>query len=74
MKRKNYSNKLKAKVAVAAIKIDHTANVIASEFGIHVSQVNRRKNSFLLIWFCVCMIVKNTSQSNCFCCPVKKYG
>lgn len=43
MKRKRYSNKLKAKVALAAFKGDRTANEIASEFGIHVSQVNRWK-------------------------------
>ena len=47
MKRKRYSNKLKAKVAVAAIKGDRTANEIASEFGIHVSQVNRWKKEAL---------------------------
>ena len=47
MKRKKYSNKLKAKVAVAAIKGDRTANEIASEFGIHVSQVNRWKKEVL---------------------------
>jgi len=41
MKRKRYSNKLKAKVALAALKGDRTVNEIASEFGIHVSQVNR---------------------------------
>ena len=43
MKRKRYSNKLKSKVALAAIKGHQTANEIASEFGIHVSQVNRWK-------------------------------
>jgi transposase len=47
MKRKRYSNKLKAKVAIAAIKGDRTANEIASEFGIHVSQVNRWKKEAL---------------------------
>ena len=47
MKRKKYSNKLKAKVAVAAIKGDHTANEVASEFGIHVIQVNRWKKEAL---------------------------
>ena len=44
MKRKRYSNKLKAKVALAALKGDRTVNEIASEFGIHVSQVHRWKN------------------------------
>lgn len=43
MRRKNYSNKLKAKVVLAALKGERTANEIASEFGIHVSQVNRWK-------------------------------
>ena len=44
MKRKRYSDQLKAKVALAAIKGNQTANEIASEFGIHVSQVLRWKN------------------------------
>lgn len=43
MKRKKYSNELKSKVALAAIKGHQTVNEIASEFGIHVSQVNRWK-------------------------------
>ena len=43
MKRKRYSNELKSKVALAAIKGDLTVNEIASEYGIHVSQVNRWK-------------------------------
>lgn len=43
MKRKKYSNTLKAKVALAAIKAQDTTNGIASEFGIHPSQVNRWK-------------------------------
>jgi transposase len=43
MKRKNYSKELKAKVALAALKGHQTANEIASEFGIHVCQVNRWK-------------------------------
>ncbi len=43
MKRKRYSDKLKSKVALSAIKGDRTANEIASEFGIHVSQVHRWK-------------------------------
>ncbi len=43
MKRRSYSNKLKAKVALAAFKGDRTVNEIASEFGIHVSQVHRWK-------------------------------
>ena len=43
MKRKRYSKELKSKVALAAIKGDRTINEIASEFGIHASQVNRWK-------------------------------
>lgn len=43
MKRKRYSNELKSKVALSAIKDDRTVNEIASEYGIHVSQVNRWK-------------------------------
>lgn len=43
MKKKNYSKELKAKVALAALKGHQTANEIASEFGIHVGQVNRWK-------------------------------
>ena len=43
MKRKRYSNELKSKVALAAIKGDRTVNEIASEYGIHASQVNRWK-------------------------------
>ncbi len=40
---KKYSKELKTKVALAAIKGNQTANEIASEFGIHVSLVNRWK-------------------------------
>ena len=43
MKRKRYSKGLKAKVALAALKGHQTANDIASEFGVHSSQVNRWK-------------------------------
>ncbi len=43
MKRKRYSKELKSRVALAAIKGDQTANEIASEYGIHASQVNRWK-------------------------------
>ncbi len=43
MKRKRYSQELKSKVALSAIKGDRTVNEIASEYGIHVSQVNRWK-------------------------------
>ena len=47
MKRKNYSKALKSKVAVAAIKGQKTVNEIASEFGVHVSQVNRWKKQVM---------------------------
>lgn len=47
LKRKRYSNELKSKVAIAAIKGHQTANEIASEFGIHVSQVHRWKKEAL---------------------------
>ena len=47
MKQKKYSKVLKSKVAIAAIKGQQTANEIASEFGVHVSQVNRWKNQAL---------------------------
>ncbi len=43
MKRKNHTKNFKSKVALAAIKGQKTANEIASEFGVHVSQVNRWK-------------------------------
>lgn len=43
MKRKKYSNDLKTKVALSAIKAQSTSNEIASEFGVHTSQVNRWK-------------------------------
>ncbi|PID78374.1 MAG: hypothetical protein CSB21_00655 [Deltaproteobacteria bacterium] len=43
MKRKNYSKELKSKVALAALKGHQTANETASDFGIHVSLVNRWK-------------------------------
>lgn len=47
MKRKNHTKNFKAKVALAAIKGQKTANEIASEFGVHVSQVNRWKKEAL---------------------------
>ncbi len=47
MKRKNYTKNFKVKVALAAIKGQKTANEIASEFGVHVSQVNRWKKEAL---------------------------
>ena len=47
MKRKNHTKSFKAKVALAAIKGQKTANEIASEFGVHVSQINRWKKEAL---------------------------
>jgi len=43
MKGKRYSKELKSKVALTALKGDRTVNEIASEYGIHASQVNRWK-------------------------------
>jgi len=43
MKRRRHSSQLKSKVALAALKGDQTANEIASEYGVHVSQVNKWK-------------------------------
>lgn len=43
MKRKKYSNQLKTKVALAALKAQSTNNEIASEFGVHTCQINRWK-------------------------------
>jgi transposase len=43
MKRKRYSKETKAKVAVEALKGHRTVAQIASEFGVHVNQVNRWK-------------------------------
>lgn len=39
MQRKNYSADFKAKVAIAAIKGQHTINEIASQYGVHPNQV-----------------------------------
>lgn len=47
MKRKKYSNELKTKVALAAIKAQGTANEIASDFRVHSSLVNRWKKQAL---------------------------
>lgn len=43
MKRKKFSNAIKAKVALMALKAQKTSSEIASEFGVHVTQVNRWK-------------------------------
>ena len=41
MKRRRFSKEFKAKVAFEAIKGQRTANELAQEFGVHVSQINR---------------------------------
>ncbi len=43
MKRKRFSNELKTKVALMALKAQKSTSEIASEFGVHVSQVHRWK-------------------------------
>jgi len=47
MKRKRFSQEFKAKVAIAAIKGQQTANEIASEYEVHVTQVNTWKKQLL---------------------------
>ena len=47
MKRKRYTKEFKAKVALEAIKSQKTVNEIASEFGVHVSQINEWKRQLL---------------------------
>ena len=47
MKRKRYTKEFKAKVALEAIKGQKTVNEIASEFGIHSSQINDWKRQLL---------------------------
>lgn len=47
MKRKKFSKEFKAKVAVEALKGQHTVNELAQEFGVHVSQINRWKKELL---------------------------
>ncbi len=47
MKQKKYPKALKSKVAIAGIKGQQTVNEIASEFGVHASQVNRWKKQAL---------------------------
>jgi transposase len=47
MKRKRYTKEFKAKVALEAIKGQKTVNEIASEFGVHVSQINEWKRQLL---------------------------
>ena len=47
MKRKSYNKDFKAKVALAAIKGQKTAAELASEYGVHVSQINIWKKQAL---------------------------
>ncbi len=47
MKRKRYTEQFKAKVALEAVKGQRTANELASEFGVHVSQINIWKKRLL---------------------------
>ncbi len=47
MKRKQHSKEFKAKVALEALKGQKTANEIATEYGIHPSQINTWKKRAL---------------------------
>ncbi|WP_136807929.1 hypothetical protein [Desulfosediminicola flagellatus] len=47
MKWKNHTKNCKSKVALAAIKGQKTTNEPASEFGIHVRQINRWKKEVI---------------------------
>ncbi len=47
MKRKTFTSKFKAKVAIEALKGHQTVNQIASEFDVHPSQVNAWKKRLL---------------------------
>ena len=47
MKRNRYTKEFKAKVALEAVKGQKTANELASEFGVHVSQINTWKKHLL---------------------------
>jgi transposase-like protein len=45
--RRQFGKDYKAKIAIEALKGQRTANEIAQEFGIHVSQVNEWKKQLL---------------------------
>ena len=47
MKRKTFTSKFKAKVAIEALKGHQTVNQIAAEFDVHPSQVNAWKKQLL---------------------------
>jgi transposase-like protein len=47
MKRKKFSKEFKAKVALEAIKSQKTANEIAAEYEVHISQINTWKKQLL---------------------------
>ncbi len=47
MGRRRYSAKFKATVALEAIKGQRTANELAQEFGVHVSQINLWKRQLI---------------------------
>ena len=47
MKRKSFTSKFKAKVAIEALKGHQTVNQIATEFDVHPSQVNTWKKQLL---------------------------
>lgn len=47
MKRNRFTKDYKAKVALEAVKGQKTINELASEFGVHVSQINNWKKQLL---------------------------
>ena len=47
MKRTNYTKEFKARVALAAIRGDKTANELASEYDVHPTQINQWKRQAL---------------------------
>lgn len=47
MKRKSFNSKFKSKVAIEALKGHKTINELATEFGVHASQINTWKKQLL---------------------------
>ena len=47
MKRKNFSSRFKSNVAIEAIKGHKTINELATEFGVHATQINTWKKQLL---------------------------